>query len=343
MTVGLVRDPIFREHDTGPYHCEVGDRLTAIDQAIGQWPEHEGLVNLPLRPADEEELRRVHHASHLARIASTAGKSMGLDPDTICCPRSHEVALLAAGSLISLCDAALEREVEHGFALVRPPGHHATATRAMGFCLYNNVAAAAAHLITERSLERVLIVDWDVHHGNGTEDIFYAEPKVLYFSTHQSPLYPGTGQVGAVGHAAAEGRNLNVPLSPGRGDQEHVQAFQRILLPVAKQFRPQFILVSAGFDAHREDPLGSMMISAAGYAALTQLLVQISQEHCPGRLVMTLEGGYAQAALGRSVVAVLQALSGRREDEILDRAAGANTAAEVERAMLTAGAYWDLS
>ncbi len=342
MTLGVVRDPLFQEHDTGPYHCEVGERLAAIDRAIAQWPGNETLAALPLRPANEDELGRVHQPSHLHRVASTAGQSVGLDPDTICSPRSHEIALLAAGSLIDLCDEALSGSIRHGFALVRPPGHHATATRAMGFCLYNNIAAAAAHLVAARGLERVLIVDWDVHHGNGTEDIFYAEPRVLYFSTHQSPLYPGTGQVGAVGQDAAKGRNINVPLSPGRGDLEHLQAFERILLPVARQFRPQFILVSAGYDAHREDPLGSMMISSTGYAALTQLVVDISEEFCPGRVVLTLEGGYNQAALGRSVVACLQALDGRREDELIDRALGADTPAEVERGMKAAGNFWEL-
>ncbi|MCF8032626.1 MAG: histone deacetylase [Desulfarculaceae bacterium] len=343
MPLGVVRDPVFREHDTGPYHCEVGDRLAAIDQAIEQWEGRDCLEALPLRPATEEELKRVHHPSHLSRIASTAGRAMDLDPDTICSPRSHEIALLAAGSLIDLCDAALSGEVDHGFALVRPPGHHATTTRAMGFCLYNNIAAAAAHLITQRGLNRVLIVDWDVHHGNGTEDIFYAEPRVTYFSTHQSPLYPGTGQVGAVGHGAGQGRNLNVPLSPGRGDVEHLAAFHHILAPVAQSLMPEFILVSAGFDAHREDPLGSMMIDSKGFAALTQVLVELSREFCPGKVVMALEGGYNQAALGRAVVAVLRALNGSREDELIDQAAGADMPAEVERAMQTAGNFWRLA
>jgi len=343
VPIGVVRDTVFQEHQTGAYHCETPERLAAIDHAIAAWPGREALAAVPPRPATEQELRRVHQASHLKRVASTAGRNVSLDPDTVCSPRSHEVALLAAGGLMQLCDAALSGEVVHGFALVRPPGHHATASRAMGFCLYNNVAAAAAHLVAERGLERVLIVDWDVHHGNGTEDIFYGEPRVLYFSTHQSPLYPGTGQVTAVGQGAAQGRNINVPLSPGQGDLEHLLAFERILAPVAKAFQPQFILVSAGFDAHRDDPLGSQRISSAGFAALTQRLVAISQEFCPGRLVLALEGGYNQAALGRSVVAVLQALNGRREDELIDQAAGSGSNADLERAMQAAGAFWELS
>ncbi|MFH2126037.1 MAG: histone deacetylase [Pseudomonadota bacterium] len=343
MGVGVVSSPIFREHDTGPYHCEVGDRLEAIDEAISHWEGRDVLETLPLRPAREEELATVHHASHLRRVAGTAGRSTSLDPDTVCSPRSCEVALLAAGSLIDLCDAALSGEVEHGFALVRPPGHHATSTRAMGFCLFNNVAAAAAHLLLKRGLSRILVVDWDVHHGNGTEDIFYPESRVLYFSTHQSPLYPGTGQVSAVGQGSAKGRTINLPMPPGRGDLEHLQAFERLLLPVARQFRPQFILVSAGFDSHREDPLGGMMITAAGFAAMTQRLTEISQEFCPGRIVASLEGGYNQAALGRSVVAVLAALAGqRREDELIAQAAATDPITWVDRAMEAAKHYWKL-
>ncbi len=343
MALGVVRDPIFREHDTGPYHCEVGGRLAAIDEAISRWEGREALHLLPLRAAREEELSRVHDVSHLRRVAGTVGRNTSLDPDTVCSPRSCEVALLAAGSLIDLCDVALAGEVEHGFALVRPPGHHATSTRAMGFCLFNNVAAAAAHLVVKRGLERVLVVDWDVHHGNGTEDIFYSESRVLYFSTHQSPLYPGTGQVSAVGQGSAKGRTINVPLPAGRGDLEHLQAFDRLLVPVAHQFKPQFILVSAGFDAHREDPLGSMMLTAAGFAAMTQRLVEISQEFCPGRVVAALEGGYNQAALGRSVVAVLATLAGqRREDQLLARAAEIPPITWIDRAVDAAHHYWQL-
>ncbi len=342
MPFGLITDSVFQQHDTGPYHCETAGRLAAIDQALNTWPGLGQAVVLPLRPASEEELLRVHQASHLARIAGTQGKGASLDPDTVASPRSFEVACLAAGSLIDLCDAALEEEVQHGFALVRPPGHHATASRAMGFCLFNNVAVAAAHLMEVRGLERVLVVDWDVHHGNGTEDIFYHDPRVLYFSTHQWPLYPGTGAVQATGRDEGEGFTVNVPMTPGQGDLEYVQAFGQLLAPVTAQFKPQFILVSAGFDAHREDPLGSMMISSAGFAALTQVLTGLADEFCPGRVVMALEGGYNQAALARSVVAVCEALGGRREDVILDQALRAPLVGSVAKARETASAHWSL-
>lgn len=342
MATGIIADLVFQEHDTGPYHCETADRLAAIDQALTTWPGRGQAAFIDPRPATEEEILRVHQASHLARIAGTQGKNANLDPDTVASPRSFEVALLAAGGLIDLCDAALGGDVDHGFALVRPPGHHATASRAMGFCLFNNVAIAAAHLLKARGLERVLVVDWDVHHGNGTEDIFYHDPRVLYFSTHQWPLYPGTGGVDATGRDQGQGYTVNLPMIPGQGDMEYAQAFGQVLAPVAKQFKPQFILVSAGFDAHREDPLGSMMISSAGFAALTQVVAGLAGEFCPGRVVLALEGGYNQAALARSVVAVLEALNGRREDVLLDQALRAPLVGSVLKAREAASAHWSL-
>jgi len=342
VAIGIVADPVFQQHDTGPYHCECSERLAAVDQALNAWPGRGQALFMPLRPAREEELARVHHPSHLARIAATKGRMAQLDPDTAASPRSFEVALLAAGSLLDLCDAALEQQVQGGFALVRPPGHHATPSRAMGFCLFNNVAAAAAHLLAARGLKRVLVVDWDVHHGNGTEDIFFADDRVLYFSTHQWPLYPGTGPVQAVGRGQGEGYTVNVPLSPGQGDEAVIQAFSRLLLPVAQEYKPQFILVSAGFDAHADDPLGSMRITDQGFAALAQMLVELAADACPGRLVLSLEGGYDLAALARSVVAVLEALEGQRQDALIAQAAQAELSPSVAKARQMAQNYWPL-
>jgi acetoin utilization deacetylase AcuC-like enzyme len=212
----------------------------------------------------------------------------------------------------------------------------------MGFCLFNNVAAAAAHLLAARGLKRVLVVDWDVHHGNGTEDIFFADDRVLYFSTHQWPLYPGTGPVQAVGRGQGEGYTVNVPLSPGQGDEAVIQAFSRLLLPVAQEYKPQFILVSAGFDAHADDPLGSMRITDQGFAALAQMLVELAADACPGRLVLSLEGGYDLAALARSVVAVLEALEGQRQDALIAQAAQAELSPSVAKARQMAQNYWPL-
>jgi acetoin utilization deacetylase AcuC-like enzyme len=339
--IGIVHDPLFQEHDPGSFHPESPARLVAIDRALNEWAGREVLQPILLREATREELARVHRDSHLERVAATEGKRASLDPDTQTSPASYRAALAAAGSLIDLCDAALEGRVAHGAALVRPPGHHATPTRAMGFCLFNNVAVAAAHLVEARGLERVLIVDWDVHHGNGTEEIFYEDPRVLYFSTHQSPFYPGTGAVGSVGRGEGEGYTLNVPLYAGQGDSTFVRIFEDLLLPVANAFRPRFILVSAGFDAHRADPLGGMRLTAAGYGALTAVLRDIADEHCPGCIVLALEGGYDPPAVGRSVVACLEVLAGRSDGAEVRQAASQAQAPEVLRqAQATAGRYW---
>ncbi|MGD8563555.1 MAG: histone deacetylase [Desulfarculaceae bacterium] len=313
MAIGLVRDPIFQEHDAGAFHPESPQRLVAIDQALKSWPGNGQIQTLPLRPATEEELIRVHQSSHVQRVASCKGRRVALDPDTTASPRSYEVALLAAGSLISLCDAALEGKVKNGAALVRPPGHHATANRAMGFCLFNNIAAATSHLLEARDLERVLIVDWDVHHGNGTEDIFFEDPRVLFFSTHQWPFYPGSGPVNAIGAGEGQGYNVNIPLPGGMGDGEYVRVFEDLLIPLAKLYKPQFILVSAGFDGHAEDPLGGMLISDQGYGVLAGIVAEIAEEFCPGRVVLTLEGGYNPPAVGRSLVACLESLIGNTQ------------------------------
>jgi acetoin utilization deacetylase AcuC-like enzyme len=310
MPIGLVHDPIFQEHDPGDYHVESPKRLEMLDQALAVWAGMGMTLTLPLRAATHEELGRVHTANHIKRIAGTAGRVANLDPDTCTSPQSYEVALLAAGSLMDLCDAALEGRVQHGMALVRPPGHHATPERSMGFCLFNNVAVAAAHLLAARGLERVLVVDWDVHHGNGTEDCFSRDERVFYFSVHQSPMYPGTGPVAMVGSGTGLGYTMNVPMMAGQTDSDYLRIFMDLLDPVARAFAPQFILVSAGFDAHREDPLGGMELRKGGYAGMTKVLMDIAQDYCPGRVVMALEGGYQPAAQARSVLAVLATLQG---------------------------------
>ena len=343
MKLGLVRHHIYQEHDPGPFHCECPRRLEAADEALESWSGRESLLEIAPRPARQEELARVHQMSHIHRIAGTDGRSVGLDPDTSTSPQSYQAALMAAGGLLELCDAALNGAVQGGIALVRPPGHHATANRAMGFCLFNNVAVAAAHLVEQRGLERVLIVDWDVHHGNGTEDSFYESKRVLYFSTHQSPFYPGTGRVGSVGGGAGRGYTVNQPLPGGCGDSDYIRIFEDLLLPVARQYQPQFILVSAGFDAHAEDPLGGMRLSDLAYGALTRVLVEIAGDCCPGRVVLTLEGGYNPEAQARSILRCLEALAGDTAgDELRRQAAGAPRPQALERALEVQSQFWDL-
>lgn len=310
MAIGLIHDPVFQEHDPGEYHPEAPVRLKVMEQALEAWPRLHFTKTLPLRAATEDELARVHTVGHITRLAHTHGRVVDLDPDTGTSERSYEVALLAAGSLIGLCDATLDGEVRHGMALVRPPGHHATPQRSMGFCLFNNVAIAARHLVDVRKLERVLIVDWDVHHGNGTEECFQRDGNVFYMSLHQSPMYPGTGPLGAMGSGPGQGYNLNVPLSAGQEDAAYLRIFMDLIAPLAKAFAPQFILVSAGFDAHRDDPLGGMELSEGAFAGMTAVLEQVAEEFCPGRIVMGLEGGYNPAAEARSVLTVLNTLAG---------------------------------
>jgi acetoin utilization deacetylase AcuC-like enzyme len=344
MALGLVHDPVFQEHDPGHYHPESPRRLAELEEALAAWPGLAGTQAIPLRPATEEELLRVHQKAHVHRIASTDGRAVGLDMDTQTSPRSYQVALLAAGATIDLCQAALEGEIAHGLSLVRPPGHHSTPVRAMGFCLFNNVALAAQHLLTAGGLERVLIVDWDVHHGNGTEDAFFEDPRVLYFSTHQWPFYPGTGPVNAVGRGPGKGFNINVPLGAGHDDGDYLRIFEDLLLPAARRFAPQFILVSAGFDAHREDPMGGMRVSSGGFAAMARVLMEVADEHCPGRVVGALEGGYNPAAQARAVIAVAEALMGDDSADAVRRAAStAQTPRGLTEALTMQCSHWPVS
>ena len=343
MPLGLVHDPIFQEHDPGSYHPESPKRLAALDRALAQWPGLGQTVRIPLRRATHDELARVHQASHINRIASTDGRTMALDMDTHTSPGSYDAALKAAGTLIDLCDATLDHEVTYGMAFIRPPGHHATPVRAMGFCLFNNVAVAAAHLIQVRGLERILIVDWDVHHGNGTEDAFFMDPHVLYFSTHQAPFYPGTGSVNAAGREKGEGFTINVPLSSGHDDKNYIRIFEDLLKPVALQFKPQFILISAGYDAHREDPLGGQGLSSLGYAALTRVLMEIAGKCCPGCIVGALEGGYNTEAEARACLATMDALLGSTEaDELRQAAQGTEQPWPLKEAIAVQQRYWKL-
>jgi acetoin utilization deacetylase AcuC-like enzyme len=239
-----------------------------------------------------------------------------LDPDTYVAPRSFEAALMAAGGVVRAVEAVLAGEVANGFALVRPPGHHATATRAMGFCLFNNVAVAARAALAEGAVERVFIADFDVHHGNGTQDAFADDPAVFYFSTHQYPYYPGTGHWSETGHGAGEGTVLNVPLPAHVGDAGFAQVFAELAWPLAERFRPDLILVSAGYDAHWNDPLAQMNLSLAGYAWLAQELVRMAEQLCDGRIVFTLEGGYELDVLACGVLNAFYAMMG--EDIIAD-------------------------
>jgi acetoin utilization deacetylase AcuC-like enzyme len=269
------------------------------------------LQAVPGRAASHEELTAIHTPDYVKRVAATAGRSLvSLDPDTQTTPRSYEAARQAAGGLPVLIDALMNGTIANGFALVRPPGHHAEAHRAMGFCLFNNVAVGAAYARRKYGLERILIIDWDLHHGNGTQHSFWNDREILYFSTHQYPYYPGTGGLDETGGKEAPGFTVNVPLAGGCLDEDYVQIFERILLPVGRQFRPDLVLISAGFDTYYEDPLGAMMVTPRGFARLTRLVLELARDVCRNRLLLVLEGGYHLEGLRQSVRAVLQELTG---------------------------------
>ena len=305
--VALVRDPRFREHAPKGMHPERPERLLAIEEALGEGPE--GCTNLAPRSATDEEILRVHGREYLRSLLSVEGHYAQLDPDTYVSPRSPEIARLASGSTVELAHRVAAGELPSGFALVRPPGHHAERERAMGFCLLNTIAIAAASLGAEAGVERVAILDWDVHHGNGTQHRFEAERDVLFLSLHQSPFYPGTGSLAERGTGAGEGTTVNLPLPAGCGDAEYGALFDEVVVPVLLEFEPQVLLVSAGFDAHTDDPLAGMEVSTEGFRAMASRVREVAEQVCGGRLVLALEGGYDLAALGASVRAVVEALS----------------------------------
>src|SRR5690606_12759592 len=277
-------DPRYREHDPGAGHPERPDRVVVIEDLIETWTGP-ALERIAPRLARESEIRAAHSADLFEQLRATEGRAFcRIDPDTATSPRSYEIALLAAGGVLELVDAIASGVHPNGFAIVRPPGHHATATRAMGFCLFNNVAIAARYLQAVHGYERIAIVDWDLHHGNGTEAIFYEDPSVLYVSLHQYPYYPGTGAASDVGRGPGTGFNVNVPFSAGVGDAGFLLAFEQVIEPVLRQFAPDFVLVSAGFDAHRRDPLGGLEVTEAGYLEMTHRLLAIAEETAGGRL-----------------------------------------------------------
>ncbi|MCJ7680356.1 MAG: histone deacetylase, partial [Candidatus Aminicenantes bacterium] len=301
------------------------------------------LDHITPRPAAKEEILFVHTDNHFTTIQQTAGREyVMLDPDTSTCAKSFDTALLAAGGAIEAADAVMSGDIKNAFALIRPPGHHAEAGRAMGFCLFNNIAIAAEHLLRVCGCQKILIVDWDLHHGNGTQHSFEHRPDVLYFSTHQFPHYPGTGHWTETGKGDGAGFTLNVPLSPGKDDQDYRAVFHNILRPVCLSYAPDIILVSAGFDIHIDDPLGGMRVSETGFGALTRELMDMADCTCNGKLLFILEGGYNLFGQSRGVQQVLQQLAGHGQNPDSPSDMTPLLEQELQPVIRTVDQYWKL-
>ena len=321
---GILRDESYLKHSMGALHPENPRRLRVLYDMLDSEAFRGRFVQIGARPASRGELERVHAPSYLDRLAATSGRrSSYLDPDTSACAESWNAARRAAGGLCEAVDAVTSGTVRNAFALVRPPGHHAEEGRAKGFCLLNNLAVAALHARKALGLSRVLIVDWDLHHGNGTQNTFLDDPSVLYLSTHQYPFYPGSGALDETGEGAGRGYTVNIPLSSGCRDGEYAALFERIVRPVSLAFRPDLVLVSAGMDIHSADPLGAMGVTPQGFAALTRVLMEIAGASCGGKLVLALEGGYDLEGLRDSVRAVLDELDERTHTDPLSAASTA--------------------
>jgi acetoin utilization deacetylase AcuC-like enzyme len=310
MNVGIVRDEIFLEHITDDYHPENPNRLKYVYSMLNSI-DKEGITYTPPRVATHDEIALIHDPAYIASIAATEGKMQRrLDPDTVTSPKSYEAACMASGGVLQLADMLISSEIKNGFALVRPPGHHAEKNKAMGFCLFNNIAIGARYLEKKHGLNRILIVDFDLHHGNGTQHSFYEDSSILYFSTHQYPYYPGTGWYNETGEGNGKGYTINIPLSYGMGDDDYEYAFREVLVPIADRYKPEAVLVSAGFDSYHNDPLGGMAVTEGGFATMTRILLEVAKKHCNGKVLCALEGGYDLSGLTTSVKAVTMELKG---------------------------------
>lgn len=323
MTTALLYDPIFLEHKTPARHPDRPQRVEMAIKVIEalNWLEREGLTLLSPRAATEDELALVHERDYIQQVKAAAHKAGELyaqggkeshffATDTYVSARSYEAAIKAAGAPLTAIDALMRGEIDNAYCLVRPPGHHAVPEAAMGFCLFNNVAIAAKYALEQHGLERVMIVDYDVHHGNGTQEIFYDDPRVLYFSTHQAPFYPGTGQWDERGDGEGLGTTINVPLPATSGFETYEPIYRQIMMHGAARFEPQLILVSAGFDAHWNDPVGQMNLSTAGFFHINEIILEVAKHLCNGRVIMVQEGGYDLDAMGGCVATCVNQLLG---------------------------------
>ncbi|MBI3999918.1 MAG: histone deacetylase [Candidatus Omnitrophica bacterium] len=307
---GLVYSERYKDHNTGHNHPERPERVASIYQFLKESDLFSKLLLITPKIASLKHVSLVHLMSYIDRVKRACESEQHLldTLDTVICPKSFEVALLAVGGVLKLADQVMKGKARNGFALVRPPGHHAEANKALGFCVFNNVAIAARYLQKEYGIKRILIIDWDVHHGNGTQHVFEEDPSVFFFSVHQYPYYPGTGSEFEIGCGDGEGTTLNIPLPAGAGDPEYRYVFKEVFLPKAIQFKPDFILISAGFDAHEADPLAHMNLTEESYGFFTDIAVQIARASGHERIVSVLEGGYHLEMASRSAYVHLKHL-----------------------------------
>jgi len=306
-------DPIEQAHNL-PGHVENNHRTARIMALLKNRGALAQMTSVPVEPITPAALHRVHESDYVQRIAGLSAAGGMLDFETYMTSASYEAALMSAGAAIAATRSVMAGQARNGVSIMRPPGHHALPAQAMGFCIFANVALAAKAAQAEMGLERILIIDWDVHHGNGTEAIFYDDPTVAFISLHQSPLWPGTGAAEDIGAGPGEGYTMNIPMPPGAGDEGYLRAFDELILPFARRFHPQLILVSSGYDAHWRDPLSQMNVTATGYAQLSQRARDLAEEACDGRLVIALEGGYDIDAVSYGVLNSALALLGRDQD-----------------------------
>ncbi len=346
----ILKNDLFLEHIPDFNHVESPDRLRVIYEQLAQKPLDEIFLYPEFNPASQVSLAYNHTPEHIMRLAGTAGKTFSsLDPDTQASAMSYDAACLAAGAVIGGMEMIVNGEADNGFALVRPPGHHAEAERAMGFCLFNNVAVGAHYGLQKLGMDRVAIIDWDLHHGNGTQNSFYTSDQVLYVSTHAYPYYPGSGGMLEVGAGAGEGYTVNVPLSGGQDDRNFAAIFKEIIVPITRQYNPDFIIISAGFDTYYGDPLGTMAVTEQGFACMARQLLDLANEICEGRLLVALEGGYNLQGLRDGVLAVLaemsenQACPGKVDAETLQEIVDSGReVAVIEQVRNIAKSYWSL-
>lgn len=312
MSTGLLLDLEFCEHDPGDHHPEAPGRIQAIEEELISTGLAEKCEALAMRSATDDEVRLAHTDGYVKKVVAEidgSGSGQLSTGDTSYGPDSLDVARHATGGLLNAVDGVIEGKFDNAFCAVRPPGHHATSDRGMGFCIFNNAAVAARYAQKKHGIERVAIIDWDVHHGNGTQDIFYSDGSVFYFSTHQSPWYPGTGAKDETGSGDGRGTTLNVPLPAGCGMDEIGAAFRGSFTAKMKDFKPDLVIISAGFDSRLGDPLGQLTLSDDDFAALTKILLEMAGEFAEGRLVSVLEGGYNQSGLAKAVASHLQVLT----------------------------------